>query len=200
MWAAWAGWWRCGAAKPTWLDRTCWTRKPANITAATWRSICPTRPVTPGPWVEREQGLLVRRATPRGLHDLRDLARADVTFVNRQRGAGTRVLLDYHLGQLGIAPEQVQGYDQEEYTHLAVAAAVASGRADCGLGVTAAARALDLDFIYLYDELYELIIPTEFYESPLLRPLLDLAQDAAFRAAVEALPGYGIGKMGQVVS
>lgn len=160
----------------------------------------PETPVTRMSWVERQQGLLVKKGNPKGIADLRDLVRADVTFVNRQRGAGTRVLLDYHLGLLGITPEQVQGYDQEEYTHLAVAAAVASGRADCGMGVAAAARALDLDFVYLYDELYELIIPTEFYESPLLRPLLDLAQNAAFRAAVEALPGYGIGKMGQVVS
>ena len=163
-------------------------------------SYLPETPVTRMSWVERQQGLLVKKSNPKGIADLRDLVRADVTFVNRQRGAGTRVLLDYHLGLLGITPEQVQGYDQEEYTHLAVAAAVASGRADCGMGVAAAARALDLDFIYLYDELYELIIPTEFYESPLLRPLLDLAQDAAFRVAVQALPGYGIGKIGQVVS
>ncbi|MBN1371556.1 MAG: molybdopterin biosynthesis protein [Anaerolineaceae bacterium] len=160
----------------------------------------PETPVTRMSWVERQQGLLVKKGNPKGIADLRDLVRADVTYVNRQRGAGTRVLLDYHLGLLGITPEQVQGYDQEEYTHLAVAAAVASGRADCGMGVAAAARALNLDFIFLYDELYELIIPTEFYESPLLRPLLDLAQDATFRAAVQALPGYGIGNMGQVVS
>jgi len=160
----------------------------------------PDTQVTRVSWVERQQGLLVRKGNPKGIVDLRDLVRPNITYVNRQRGAGTRVLLDYHLGRLGIDPDQVQGYDEEEYTHLAVAAAVASGRADCGLGVAAAARALDLDFVYLYDELYELIIPTEYYEDPLLCPLLDLAQDGAFRKAVEGLPGYGIGKMGQVVS
>ena len=125
-----------------------------------------------------------------------DLARPEVTFVNRQRGAGTRVLLDYHLAKLGIQPERIQGYEQEEYTHLAIAAAVSSGRAGCGLGVAAAAQALDLDFIPLFDETYQLVVPRAYLDTPLLAPLFELAQDDAFRRAILALPGYDLSQMG----
>jgi putative molybdopterin biosynthesis protein len=147
----------------------------------------------------RQQGLLVRRGNPKRIESLRDLARPEVKFINRQRGAGTRVLLDYHLGRLGITPETVQGYSQEEYTHLAVAAAVSSGRADCGLGIAAAAQALDLDFLPLFQERYDLVIPSDYYESVLLAPLLDLLGDEDFRQAVAALPGYDITRMGQLI-
>lgn len=156
----------------------------------------PVRVVT---LVGREQGLLVRKGNPKGIHELADLARADVSFVNRQRGAGTRVLLDYHLQRLGITPTQVRGYDQEEYTHLAVAAAVAAGRADCGLGIPAAAQALGLDFVPLFQERYDLVIPVEHYESALLAPLLELLHEAEFRRAVAALPGYDVTEMGKRV-
>jgi putative molybdopterin biosynthesis protein len=110
------------------------------------------------------------------------------------------VLLDYELGKLGIAPEQIQGYTQEEYTHLAVAAAVASGRADCGLAIAAAARALDLDFIPLYDERYELVVPSSFYSSALLEPLWATLANPVFQQAVAAMPGYGVARMGQLVA
>jgi putative molybdopterin biosynthesis protein len=148
--------------------------------------------------VERDQGLLVRAGNPLRLNGLADLARQEVRFVNRQRGAGTRVLLDYHLAQLGLTSEQVNGYEQEEYTHLAVAAAVASGRADVGLGIPAAAQALQLDFVPLYQERYDLVIPTHYYHSELLRPLRETLHSPEFRAAVQKLPGYGIAQMGQV--
>jgi putative molybdopterin biosynthesis protein len=151
-------------------------------------------------WVGREQGLIVARGNPAQIRSLQDLARPEVRFVNRQRGAGTRVLLDYHLKRLQIDPAGVVGYDQEEYTHLAVAAAVASGRADCGLGVTAAAQALGLDFIPLFNERYDLVIPSEHIESGLLLPLLDLMKDEPFRQAVAALPGYDIRQMGSLVA
>ena len=91
------------------------------------------------------------------------------------------------------------GYEQEEYTHLAVAAAVASGSADCGLGIMAAARALDLDFIPLYNEQYQLVIPTRYYESSLLEPLRDLMQNLQFRQLVQSLDGYEVDKMGLIV-
>jgi putative molybdopterin biosynthesis protein len=130
---------------------------------------------------------------------LQDLARSDVSFINRQRGAGTRVLLDFHLQKLGIGPEAVTGYAQEEYTHLAVAAAVASERADCGLGITAAARALDLDFIPLFNERYDLAIPCEYLPTDLLLPLFDLMHDVGFRKAVASLPGYDVSQMGNIV-
>lgn len=150
--------------------------------------------------VGRQQGLLVQKGNPKAILTLHDLNRSEVTFVNRQRGAGTRVLLDYHLARLGLSPQAVQGYQQEEYTHLAVAAAVASGRADCGLGIAAAAQALDLDFVPLYDEPYELVIPAEYYASELLAPLLEVLADPAFHKAVADLPGYDVSKMGSIVA
>jgi putative molybdopterin biosynthesis protein len=142
----------------------------------------------------------VKPGNPRGLRALADLSQADVTFVNRQRGAGTRVLFDFEIGKIGIKPEEIRGYPREEYTHLAVAAAVASGVADCGLGIAAAARALELDFVPLFKERYDLVIPREYYTGPLLRPLLDLLHEARFRAQVAALPGYDVGPMGSVVA
>jgi len=159
----------------------------------------PDTPVQVITWVGREQGLLVPRGNPKGIRGLQDLLRANVRYINRQRGAGTRVLLDYHLGKLGIDPEKIQGYFQEEYTHLAVAAAVASGRADCGMAVTASAVALDLDFIPLFQERYDLIIPCEYLHGDLLRPIFDLMGDARFRRAVAAMPGYDLSQMGRVV-
>jgi putative molybdopterin biosynthesis protein len=145
----------------------------------------------------REQGWLVPPGNPLGLSGWDDAARRDVQLVNRQRGAGTRVLLDYELGRRSIAPAAVRGYEREEYTHLAVAAAIASGAADAGLGIQAAARALRLDFVPLAHEPYELAIPQAVYEGETLRPLLTLLADDAFRAAVAAMPGYDISVMGR---
>ncbi len=159
----------------------------------------PDTPVKLVTWVGRVQGLLVTAGNPRGIHSLADLAREDVRFINRQRGAGTRVLLDYHLGKLGIQPDHIRGYDQEEYTHLGVAAAVASGRATAGLGIAAAAQALGLDFIPLFNERYDLVIPCEHLRTGLLDPIFDLMHDPAFRLEILKLPGYDIAEMGNVV-
>jgi putative molybdopterin biosynthesis protein len=160
----------------------------------------PDTPVVLLTLLRREQGLIVAKGNPKRINALNDLAREDVSIVNRQRGAGTRVLLDYHLGKLGIMPEQVRGYEREEYTHLAVAATVYSGAADCGVGVRAAARALDLDFVSLEWERYDLVIPQVHYESELLKPLLALLRDEMFREAVAQLPGYDPSPMGEVVT
>jgi putative molybdopterin biosynthesis protein len=150
--------------------------------------------------VGREQGLMVRAGNPKRILTLADLVRPDVSFVNRQRGAGTRLLLDHNLGRLGLSAEAIRGYQREEYTHLAVAVAVDSGRADCGLGIRAAASALHLDFVPLFTERYDLIIPRVHYESPQLRPLLDLLADPRFRQAVAALAGYDVAPMGTVIA
>ncbi len=150
-------------------------------------------------FVYREQGLIVQKGNPKGIKSLQALADPDVTFINRQRGAGTRVLLDYHLGLLGITPELIKGYDDEEYTHLGVAAAVSSSRADCGMGIPAAAQALDLDFVSLYKERYDLIIPVSFADSSLLSPLSNLLQSTGFKEAVNKLPGYDTSIMGSML-
>ncbi len=148
--------------------------------------------------VGRVQGLIVLQGNPKGISILADLLRSDVTFVNRQRGSGTRVLLDYKLREMDATPESVLGYEREEYSHLAVAAAVNGGSADVGLGILSAARALNLDFFPLLNEQYDLVIPRAYYESDLLRPLLELLSNEEFRQAVDDLGGYDVTRMGQV--
>ena len=150
--------------------------------------------------VYREQGLMVPKGNPKGIHSLADLTRGDVSFVNRQRGSGTRILLDYELSKAGIDPKAIHGYDRDEYTHTGVAAAVASGTADVGLGILAAARALALDFVPLLKERYDLVIPRPYYESPLLRPLLEIIRQPAFHVQVLNLGGYDTSQTGQVMA
>jgi putative molybdopterin biosynthesis protein len=148
-------------------------------------------------FAHREQGLMVAPGNPLGIDSLNDVTRA--RYVNRQRGAGTRVLLDYELAQRGIEPGQVNGYEREEYTHLAVAAAVGSGSADCGLGIRSAALALGLDFIPVTYERYDLVIPAAFLDLPMIQHVLALLHDEEFRAAVAAQPGYEVSLMGHPV-
>ncbi len=156
-------------------------------------------PVVLMTFMHRQQGLIVAPGNPKGIRDLSDLARDDIRYVNRQRGAGTRMLLDYQLAKLGIDDGHVAGYRREEYTHLAVAVAVQSGAADCGLGIAAAAEALQLDFIPVEQERYDLVIPRRHYESELLRPLLDLLKGASLRQAIDRLAGYDTIHMGRIV-
>jgi putative molybdopterin biosynthesis protein len=148
---------------------------------------------------EREQGLTVARGNPLGLSGFADLARPDVRFVNRQRGAGTRVLLDTRLAALGIDPEKVRGYDREEHTHMAAAVAVASGVADCALTIRAAASALGLDFVPLEIERYDLAILTARLSEPGVAALIETLASAEFRAAAEALGGYSARRSGSLV-
>ena len=143
---------------------------------------------------------MVAPGNPHGVRSFGDLLRDDVVFVNRQRGSGTRMLLDYELTRRGLGGAAIGGYDRELYTHVAVAAEVASGGADAGLGVLAAARALNLDFIPLLEERYDLVIPREHYESPVLRPVLEVLRDPAFARQVEAMGGYDAARMGQIAA
>ena len=150
--------------------------------------------------VQRIQGLILPRGNPRSISALADLKGRDVAFINRQRGSGTRLLLDYKLAQLGVEPGDIQGYDREEYTHLAVAAAVAGGRADAGLGILSAANAMGLDFVPLLPEQYDLVIPAEHYESERVQFVLSIIGSDGFRADVDALGGYDTSTMGRVVA
>ena len=145
----------------------------------------------------REQGLIVAPGNPLALEGIGDLTRPGLRYVNRQRGAGTRVLLDHLLAAERIQPDEVGGYAREEHTHLAVAAAVAAGRADCGLGVLAAARAFGLDFVPVTKEPYDLVLDRSSLESELLAPLWDLLASDGFRAQVDALGGYDTTEMGR---
>jgi putative molybdopterin biosynthesis protein len=147
--------------------------------------------------VQREQGLIVPPGNPLGLTGISDLAKPELRYVNRQRGAGTRVLLDYELQRAGIDPAGITGYAREEPTHLAVAAAISGGRVDCGLGVRAAARAFGLDFVPVAWEPYDLVLERVTLEQDLLAPLWRLLERAEFRAAVEELGGYDAAEMGK---
>jgi putative molybdopterin biosynthesis protein len=141
---------------------------------------------------------MVAPGNPKGIRSLEDLVRAEVTFVNRQRGAGTRVLLDFKLEPLGIAPEAIRGYEREEFTHMAVAVAVASGLADCGLGIKSAAAALDLEFIPVEREDYDLVLRRDFADGALGAALLETVRSDDFRRAAAALPGYDTARTGEV--
>ena len=147
--------------------------------------------------VHRDQGLIVAPGNPLGLAGIADLARPGVRYVNRQRGAGTRVLLDYELGRLRISPDAVFGYAREEPTHLAVAAAIAAGRCDAGLGILAAARAFGLDFVPVTQEPYDLVVAASAMDSSLLAPFWSLLRSDQFQAAVTELGGYSTKEMGR---
>ncbi len=146
--------------------------------------------------VHRDQGLLVAPGNPLGLTGIADLARPGLRYVNRQRGAGTRVLLDQELARVGIDPVDLAGYAREEHTHLTVAAAVAADRVDTGLGIRAAARAFGLDFVPVAQEPYDLVLRADAVDDPLLAPLWELLADPKFRAEVEALGGYSCAETG----
>jgi putative molybdopterin biosynthesis protein len=154
--------------------------------------LLPGRDVSVVRLVHREQGLIVAPGNPTGTTSIEDVAERGLRYVNRQRGAGTRMLLDFELARRGIPPEAIVGYQREEHTHLAVAATVAAGRADCGLGVLAAARAFGLDFIPVAQEPYDLV----FEQDPILDPLWTLLESDDFRRAVEDLGGYDTAEMG----
>jgi putative molybdopterin biosynthesis protein len=150
-------------------------------------------------FVRRTQGLLVAAGNPKGIRGLSDLPRSDLSFINRQRGAGTRVLLDHLLAQAGIQADSIRGYTHETYTHLTVAAAVAAGQVDCGMAVEAAAAQYGLEFLPLAEERYDLIVPEEHYRSAVLAPMLDVLADASLQQAIRSLPGYSAPEIGQVL-
>jgi putative molybdopterin biosynthesis protein len=147
--------------------------------------------------VHRDQGLIVAPGNPLRLSGVGDLAQPGVRYINRQRGAGTRVLLDHELARRGIAPADVDGYAREEPTHLAVAAALAAGRGDAGLGILAAARAFGLDFVPVTREPYDLVIAPGAVDSPQLAPLWSLLRSDRFQSAVTDLGGYSAKEMGR---
>jgi molybdenum cofactor synthesis domain-containing protein len=148
--------------------------------------------------VRRDQGLILAHGNPKGIRGLEDLTRDDVTFVNRQAGSGTRVLFDYKLELAGIAPESVKGYDHEEFTHMAVAVDVLSGAADCGMGIFAAAKALNLDFVPMEQEQYDVIIPSSVLNMPPIQQVLETIRSGDFRNRVTALGGYDPSKSGEL--
>jgi putative molybdopterin biosynthesis protein len=146
--------------------------------------------------VRREQGLIVAPGNPKHVRGVEDLVRPDVRYVNRQPGAGTRVLLDHRLRRLGIRPQRIVGYGREEHTHMAVGVAVASGLADAGLGIRQAAVALGLGFVPLEVEDYDLVLLRTFAASGMGERLLAAVRSPEFAAAVGRLAGYETDRTG----
>jgi len=146
----------------------------------------------------REQGLIIPSGNPQGVHGLDDLARP-LRFVNRNRGSGTRLWLDNQLKHLGISPERVPGYADEVFTHTEVAAAIQQGRAQVGLGIHAAASTHGLDFIPLFHERYDIVMPQELFNDKRYSPLFDRFFSGNFRQEVSALSGYDISHLGDQI-
>ena len=147
--------------------------------------------------VDRIQGIMVKKGNPLGISGVGDLNK--VRYVNRQRGAGTRVLLDYLLKQAGISSEAVNGYDKEAATHMAVAAAVASKEADAGMGIKSAAFSMGLDFIEVGAEEYDFAIRAENLELPVVKAFIKTLCSEAFRKKLERAGGYGFSKTGDII-
>ena len=162
------------------------------------KRVLPGMPVRLVNLVYRSQGLIIARGNPKGIKGIEDLARPDVTFINRQGGSGTRILLDYKLRELKIDPADISGYGLEEFTHMSVAVAVLSGTVDAGLGIYAAAKALDLEFIPVVTEQYDLVIPEIYFESDNVQMLLTIINSAEFKRRVNALGGYNTEHTGRV--
>ncbi len=163
------------------------------------RKYLPGRPVHLVTLVLRENGLIVARGNPKSIRGIEDLTRSEVTFINRQAGSGTRILLDYRLKALGLDPAVIRGYGVEEFTHMAVAVAVLSGSADAGLGIYAAAKALGLDFIPVVTEQYDLVIPVEHFETENIQALMDIIRSTEFKQRVESLGGYSTRCTGNIL-
>jgi putative molybdopterin biosynthesis protein len=148
----------------------------------------------------RQQGFILPTGNPRGIRGLSDLVQDGIRFTNRQRGSGTRVLLDYLIEKDGIDTARITGYEEEEFTHLRVAVAVASGRADVGVGIYGAAKALGLDFVPLELEQYDFIIPQTYFDNPQVQQVIEILRSEEFRAQIEGLGGYDPSQMGEEVA
>ena len=148
--------------------------------------------------VDRIQGIMVKKGNPLGIKGVEDLTR--VRYVNRQRGAGTRVLLDYKLKQAGITPDMIDGYDKEAATHMAVAALVASEEIDAGMGVKSAADAMGLDFIEVGTEEYDFAIRQENLELPQVRAFRQILESEEFHEKLAEMGGYGWRQAGRIVT
>lgn len=146
--------------------------------------------------VGRIQGLIVKKGNPLNIRGIEDLKK--YRFVNRQRGAGTRLLFDYKLKGMSISPEEIKGYDREASTHMAVAALVGSDSADVGMGIQSAAKAMDLDFIPIGEEEYDFAIPEAYLELPIIQSFLDVLKSQEFKERLLELGGYSLDRIGEI--
>jgi putative molybdopterin biosynthesis protein len=149
--------------------------------------------------VKRQQGLVVKKGNPLHINSIHDIARPDVRYINRQKGAGTRLLLDYLLKRENIAFEEINGYNREEYTHLAVAASVKNDGCDTGLAIYASAKVMNLDFIPIEVERYDLCIMPDLLSSKQLDCLLAAVDSPDFRTWAAKFGGYDLDQSGHII-
>jgi len=149
--------------------------------------------------VKRIQGIIVPKGNPLEIKSLTDIVASGRKFVNRQRGSGTRLFLDYSLKKLDINPKKLSGYEREEFTHIAVAAVIAAGDADCGLGVYSAAELMGLDFIALGNEEYDFAMPAEFLDMNMIREFIKVIKTDEFKAELDKLGGYDYREIGEII-
>lgn len=150
-------------------------------------------------FVNRNIGWIVPRGNPKQLSDWHDLSRADLTFINRQKGAGTRILLDYYLRKLNLSQMAINGYDEVERTHISAASRVARGLADVALGTESAAKAFGLDFILLKEEKYDFVMKSVFYESTHGQAFMHLLREPSILSKITQLGGYDTKTIGEIV-
>ena len=148
----------------------------------------------------RQQGILTKQGNPEKITELADLAREDVTIVNRQPGSGTRLWFDQLLSDIGVSSKQISGYEQEVKTHHLVAQAITLGKADAGIGLFAEAKMMDLDFSPLFEERYDLVLPVEELSEPSIARLFDHINSAGFRRQVSNLGGYNTEHTGEMIT
>jgi putative molybdopterin biosynthesis protein len=149
------------------------------------------------PFLKRKQGWILPKGNPLGIENVSDIAVKRANFVNRQKGAGTRILFDMLLEENDISSEDITGYDREMFSHLAVAAEVNGDDHGAGLGIYPAAKAMDLDFIPVGDEEYDLLMTRGFYESEGGKQLIEIIQSANFKQQVEKIGGYEVVENGE---
>ncbi|MDD3706093.1 MAG: molybdopterin biosynthesis protein [Clostridiaceae bacterium] len=149
--------------------------------------------------VKRVQGMMIKKGNPKNISSFKDFIREDVQFVNRQRGAGTRILVDYILSREGIDTALISGYEREITTHMAVAAAISSGSADVGVGVMSAAHAMELDFIPIGEEEYDFAVRSKYLELDMFRQFIDIIKSEEFKEILMNLGGYGSEGIGEVI-
>ncbi|MBU3181117.1 molybdopterin biosynthesis protein [Clostridium psychrophilum] len=149
--------------------------------------------------VKRIQGIIVTKGNPLNIKCLLDIVKSGRRFVNRQRGSGTRLFLDYNLKKFNIKSKEIHGYEREEFTHIAVAAVVAAGDADCGLGIYSAAKLLGLDFIKLGNENYDFAVPKEYIDMNMIKEFIEVIKSDEFKKELDTLGGYDYTDIGKII-
>ena len=149
--------------------------------------------------VGRTQGLMLQKGNPLNIKEFRDIKKPGISFVNRQKGSGTRILTDYLCKKEGIDTVDIYGYDREELTHTAVAAQIAGGTAHAGMGIYSAAKLYDLEFLPVCEEEYDLLIPEREWEIPQVRALIKTLKSEAFREKILSMGGYSLTSPGEII-